>query len=155
MASAGSIGRSMLSKMRGMVSILPGKDHRRREQTGPFGSAQCRPFTSFRMTIISETRETHHTTVRGRTPLARKQSGAPGVKETGGNADPALGADYCRSERYFLISVLVELSCFSDGSSLDSSSGMIRSASFLPSSTPHWSKESTSQMTPWVKTLCS
>ena len=25
----------------------------------------------------------------------------------------------------------------------------------LPNSTPHWSKESTFHMVPWVKTLCS
>lgn len=31
----------------------------------------------------------------------------------------------------------------------------MRSASFFPSCTPHWSKESIPQMTPWVKTLCS
>ena len=35
------------------------------------------------------------------------------------------------------------------------SSGMIRFASTLPSSTPHWSNESIPQIVPWVKTLCS
>ena len=35
------------------------------------------------------------------------------------------------------------------------SSGMIATASALPSSTPHWSKESIPQIAPWVKTLCS
>jgi hypothetical protein len=35
------------------------------------------------------------------------------------------------------------------------SSAAIRVASTLPSSTPHWSKELTSQITPWVNTLCS
>ena len=32
---------------------------------------------------------------------------------------------------------------------------MIRLASTLPSSTPHWSKEPIPQTVPWVKTLCS
>ena len=36
-----------------------------------------------------------------------------------------------------------------------SSSGMMRCASTLPSSTPHWSNESMCQMSPCVKTLCS
>ena len=36
-----------------------------------------------------------------------------------------------------------------------SSSGTIFWASALPSSTPHWSKESICQIVPWVKTLCS
>ena len=36
-----------------------------------------------------------------------------------------------------------------------SSSGMMRLASALPSSTPHWSKESMLQIAPCVKTLCS
>ena len=40
-------------------------------------------------------------------------------------------------------------------SSLLSNSGMMRCASTLPSSTPHWSKESMFQITPCVKTLCS
>ena len=35
------------------------------------------------------------------------------------------------------------------------SSGMIRLASTLPSSTPHWSNELICQIVPWVKTLCS
>ena len=35
------------------------------------------------------------------------------------------------------------------------SSGMIATARTLPSSTPHWSKESMPQIAPWVKTLCS
>ena len=35
------------------------------------------------------------------------------------------------------------------------SSGTMRLASTLPSSTPHWSNESMSQIAPWVKTLCS
>ena len=41
------------------------------------------------------------------------------------------------------------------GSSSACSSGMIATASALPSSTPHWSKESIPQIAPWVKTLCS
>ena len=32
---------------------------------------------------------------------------------------------------------------------------MIATARTLPSSTPHWSKESIPQIAPWVKTLCS
>src|SRR6266851_2384902 len=32
---------------------------------------------------------------------------------------------------------------------------MMRRASTLPSSTPHWSNESMCQTAPWVKTLCS
>ena len=36
-----------------------------------------------------------------------------------------------------------------------SSSGTIRCASTLPSSTPHWSKELMPQTVPCVKTLCS
>src|SRR5213078_3753385 len=51
--------------------------------------------------------------------------------------------------------VFVELSWSSVGSVWLSSSGMIRWASTLPSSTPHWSNESTSQIAPWVNTLCS
>jgi len=35
------------------------------------------------------------------------------------------------------------------------SSPMIFCARTLPSSTPHWSKESMFQMAPWVKTECS
>ena len=49
----------------------------------------------------------------------------------------------------------VDQSWESFGSVLLSSSGMIRFARALPSSTPHWSNESIPQMTPWVKTLCS
>src|SRR5437667_2144732 len=56
---------------------------------------------------------------------------------------------------YRLMSVLVELSCASSGSLVLSSSGMIRLASTLPSSTPHWSNELIFQMVPWTKTLCS
>ena len=41
------------------------------------------------------------------------------------------------------------------GSASLSSSGMICWASTFPSSTPHWSNESMSQIAPWVKTLCS
>ena len=43
----------------------------------------------------------------------------------------------------------------SGGSAALSSSGTMRCASTLPSSTPHWSNESMFQITPWVKTLCS
>src|SRR5262245_34632883 len=57
--------------------------------------------------------------------------------------------------RYRRMRLFVELSCWSVGSASLSSSGMMRWASTLPSSTPHWSNESTSQMTPWVNTLCS
>src|SRR6516164_1711434 len=57
--------------------------------------------------------------------------------------------------RYRRIKLLVELSWPSGGSAGLSSSGMMRWASTLPNSTPHWSKESMSQMAPWVKTLCS
>src|SRR5262249_26782105 len=53
------------------------------------------------------------------------------------------------------ISALVELSCSSLGSAAFSSCGMMRWARTLPSSTPHWSKESICQIVPWVKTLCS
>ena len=59
------------------------------------------------------------------------------------------------SLRYRRISVFVELSCSSFGSVALSSSGMIRWARALPSSTPHWSKESICQIVPWVKTMCS
>ena len=41
------------------------------------------------------------------------------------------------------------------GSASASTSGMIAWARDLPSSTPHWSKEFTSQIAPWVNTLCS
>ena len=51
--------------------------------------------------------------------------------------------------------LLVELSCLSRGAVLFSSSGMMRCASALPSSTPHWSKEFTFQIVPCVKTMCS
>jgi hypothetical protein len=60
-----------------------------------------------------------------------------------------------RIARYRRISAFVELSCVNSGSSADSNSGMIRWASALPSSTPHWSKELIDHTTPWVKTLCS
>ena len=53
------------------------------------------------------------------------------------------------------MSVFVELSCVSFGSCALCSSGTIRFASTLPSSTPHWSKELMFQIVPWVKTLCS
>src|SRR5215469_7245483 len=56
---------------------------------------------------------------------------------------------------YRLMSVLVELSCISSGSVVLSSSGIIRFASTLPSSTPHWSNELIFQMVPCTKTLCS
>ena len=57
--------------------------------------------------------------------------------------------------RYRRIRLFVELSCLSVGAVSLSSSGTIRCASTLPSSTPHWSKESMFQITPCVKTLCS
>src|SRR5262245_12885140 len=57
--------------------------------------------------------------------------------------------------RYRRMRVFVELSWSSLGSVGLSSSGMICWASTLPSSTPHWSNESTSQMMPCVNTLCS
>src|SRR5215472_2584001 len=59
------------------------------------------------------------------------------------------------SWRYRRIRLLVELSWPSLGSLLLSSSGMMRWASTLPSSTPHRSNESMSQIVPWVNTLCS
>ena len=58
-----------------------------------------------------------------------------------------------RVARNRAISAFVDESC-SGAASLESS-GMIRTASTFPSSTPHWSNESTPQITPWVKTLCS
>ena len=51
--------------------------------------------------------------------------------------------------------ILVDESWSSFGSASLSSSRMIRWASTLPSSTPHWSNESMCQMVPCVKTLCS
>src|SRR5919201_6047047 len=57
--------------------------------------------------------------------------------------------------RYRRMSAFVELSWASAGPVALSSSGMMRWASTLPSSTPHWSNESTSQIAPWVNTLCS
>src|SRR5512143_3170138 len=57
--------------------------------------------------------------------------------------------------RYREIRLLVELSWARTGFSRLSSSGMIRWASCLPSSTPHWSNESMLQIAPWVKTMCS
>ena len=59
------------------------------------------------------------------------------------------------SFRYRRIKLFVELSWPSEGSALLSSSGMMRWASTLPSSTPHWSNELICQMAPWVKTECS
>ena len=53
-----------------------------------------------------------------------------------------------------LISPLVEASWLETAASL-SSSGRITLASCLPSSTPHWSNELISQITPCVKILCS
>jgi len=51
--------------------------------------------------------------------------------------------------------LLVELSCASFGALLSSISGMIRWASALPNSTPHWSNESMLHTVPCVKTACS
>src|SRR6266536_420622 len=59
------------------------------------------------------------------------------------------------SFRYRRIRLLLELSWLKAGSALLSSSGIMRWANTLPSSTPHWSNESMFQITPWVKTLCS
>src|SRR5215813_3571916 len=59
------------------------------------------------------------------------------------------------SLRYRRIRLSVELSCLSTGSAGFSSSGMMRCARTLPSSTPHWSNESMFQITPWVNTECS
>src|SRR5690606_41745075 len=53
------------------------------------------------------------------------------------------------------ISAFVEESCRSSGSASAVSSGAIRDASFLPSSTPHWSNELTFQIAPCVNTLRS
>src|SRR5205807_4857207 len=60
-----------------------------------------------------------------------------------------------RNDRYRLMRALVLLSWLSSGSSGASSSGTMRLASILPSSTPHWSKLFTFQIVPWVNTLCS
>ena len=57
------------------------------------------------------------------------------------------------SERYFRMSAFVLESCLRSPS--PESSGMMRWARTLPSSTPHWSKESMSQIAPCTKTLCS
>ena len=57
--------------------------------------------------------------------------------------------------RYRRMSVLVDESCCSSGSAGLVSSGMIAAASTLPSSTPHWSNESISQIVPAVNTACS
>ena len=56
--------------------------------------------------------------------------------------------------RYQSISARVELSCVARRASPDSS-GVIRLASSLPSSTPHWSKLSMPHTTPWTNTMCS
>ena len=53
------------------------------------------------------------------------------------------------------MSAFVEESCASSGSDSLVSSGMIRCASALPSSTPHWSKELMLQIVPCTNTLCS
>ena len=60
-----------------------------------------------------------------------------------------------RCARYLRISAFVELSWPSGASVAACSSGMIRCASTLPSSTPHWSKLLMRQIVPWVNTLCS
>src|SRR5262245_31768695 len=52
------------------------------------------------------------------------------------------------SWRYCLIRLLVELSCTGFGSAGLSNSGRIRFARTFPSSTPHWSNESMSQIAP-------
>jgi hypothetical protein len=49
---------------------------------------------------------------------------------------------------YRRMRLFVELSCLSRGGDWLSSSGMMRWARALPSSTPHWSKELMFQMTP-------
>src|SRR5262249_17158527 len=59
------------------------------------------------------------------------------------------------SVRYRRIRLLLELSWLRVGSALLSSSAIIRWASTLPNSTPHWSNESTFQIAPGVKTECS
>src|SRR5258705_4514005 len=59
------------------------------------------------------------------------------------------------SLRYRRIRLSVELSWPSLGSALLSSSGMMRWARTLPSSTPHSSNESISQIVPCVNTQCS
>ncbi len=53
------------------------------------------------------------------------------------------------------MSVEVELSWASVGSSVASSSGMMLFANTFPNSTPHWSKELMFHTAPCVKTLCS
>ncbi len=59
-----------------------------------------------------------------------------------------------RSSRYSVTSALVDGS--SPGTSaLSVRAGSIRLARTLPSSTPHWSKESMFQTAPWTKTFCS
>ena len=59
-----------------------------------------------------------------------------------------------QNARYFRISLTVELSA-SGGAASDVSEGRICFARTLPSSTPYWSNELTSQITPCVNTLCS
>ena len=60
-----------------------------------------------------------------------------------------------RRSRKRRMRALVELSCRSSGVADAACSGMIRCGRTLPSSTPHWFKDSIRQMTPWVNTLCS
>src|SRR3546814_15737834 len=68
-----------------------------------------------------------------------------------------VGAHQCppRCPRERPISSLVELSWRSSGRLAAASSLAVRFASTLPSSTPHWSKESMFQTTTCTTTLCS
>src|SRR5439155_1638235 len=73
----------------------------------------------------------------------------------GGRLQPHLQASRSRCRRYRRIRALVEESWERGGSDPSLSSGTMRAASVLPSSTPHWSKESMFQIVPIVNTLCS
>src|SRR5215813_10982035 len=83
------------------------------------------------------------------------QAGEIGREDRGSKLDCAGRHVAPLSLRCLRIRLLVELSWPSLGSAPLSSSGMMRWAKTLPSSTPHWSNESMSQIVPWVKTLCS
>ena len=70
-----------------------------------------------------------------------------------GKAKSPYALPLCR--RYRWIRLFVELSWPSFGSAGFSNSGMMRCASALPSSTPHWSNELICHTVPCVNTLCS
>ena len=100
------------------------------------------------------------------------------AEERGGTYTPALGAAFAsmtispRTGRFsaqrrfdyrrlvsmfdtYLATGRVELSCRNGGGSSAPSSSKIRCASTLPSSTPHWSNGSMSQIAACVNTACS